>query len=305
MNDQPDYLWDRSGAVDDGVAALERALAPLAWPPRELPLDSLPPQAPAPRAVRRWPWLALTAALLAVAIAFAVWRGSGAAASPDLAPEAAPRMFVTGKESRVVTAGRAATLTLGQGTELRFDGWHADELHFTLVAGSVEAVVAAGAPPLRCATPAGEVVAAAGRLRLQWRTDAGRLAVTEGSAEAGTGLRRAFVPAGASVALRPRGFGTPLFDDATQELRDAVAEFDKARLAGVRGDSGGWVVKRCLVPRDTLVLWHLLTVDDEALRSIVEYRLFELVGAPAEIVAKDLHWDREVWRAFLRAKVWR
>lgn len=308
MSERDDYLWDRRGEVDATIASLERALAPLAWTPRELP-PSLPgglrPQAKHDvGSPRRWPWLVAAAALLA-ALAFAFLQLRGEAA---LAPGGAPRTYSTSKTSQQVAAGSVADLTLLPGTELRFARWTADELRFALVAGEVDVRVAAAAGFVHLATPVAELAAESGRFRVLYRGDAGRLRVAEGAVAADSTVaaapRRAFVPAGAAVDLSPKGIGTPCFDDAADELRKAVTEYDDARRRGVVGDTAYAVVKRCRERRDSLVLWHLLQEPDASLRSTIEYELYRLVGSPTPIVSKQLHWETDLWLAYLRAEAW-
>jgi FecR protein/Putative zinc-finger len=92
--------------------------------------------------------------------------------------------------------------------------------------------------------------------------------------------RESFVPVGAMCETRPGvGPGTPFFDDASDEFRQALARFDF--------ESGGRdalkVVLRLARDRDTFTLWQLLQRVDEPTRQKVLDRMIALVGLPEGI----------------------
>ena len=124
--------------------------------------------------------------------------------------------------------------------------------------------------------------------------------------------RDSFIPAGAACrTTRQGGPGTPYFEDASEELRRALAAFD---AGGEAGD-----LKRVLAearPRDGITLWHLLTRAPEAGRGLVFDRFATLVALPAEVTREgvlakdrrmlDLSWNAlnlesaEWWREWKR-----
>jgi hypothetical protein len=73
--------------------------------------------------------------------------------------------------------------------------------------------------------------------------------------------------------------GVPVFSDAAQGLKDAVASFDNDPASAEQS-------VRKLLPlarlRDTLSLWHLLQRTDGALREAVLDRMLKLTSLPSD-----------------------
>ncbi|MEO8435334.1 MAG: hypothetical protein ABI596_10605 [Pyrinomonadaceae bacterium] len=65
-----DYLWDRSGELDEDIQKLEEILAPLAYQPRPL---ELPATAQPGRRRNLYPVLAIAAAVALAALALGIW----------------------------------------------------------------------------------------------------------------------------------------------------------------------------------------------------------------------------------------
>ncbi len=115
--------------------------------------------------------------------------------------------------------------------------------------------------------------------------DAGRslLRVTSGFVALERGARESIVPAGAACLTQPGvGPGTPFFEDASEELADALKRFDF--------EQGGADALRVVIenarPRDTLTLWHLLSRTEGDERASVYERLAAL-AAPPEGVTRE------------------
>ena len=105
----------------------------------------------------------------------------------------------------------------------------------------------------------------------------GRLRVTSGWASLEFDKLESLVPSGASCPTRPGvGPGTPAFEDATEQLRQALIEFDYSS-AGSRAVD---VVLAESRQRDTLTLWHLLSrVELDERRRILD-RMVALTPLP-------------------------
>jgi len=305
MTDHSDYLFDPRAPVDPEIAALERALLPLAK--RDVPFRDVPPVTPLPRAT----WFVAAAALLVgIGMALLLVRRDVA-----LAPSGPQRTFVTAERAMTVPLGALAQLELRPNSELSFDHWQADHVLFTLRRGSVEARVAP--PPavqpgfFRMDTKHGRVVDQGCRYELEVRDDGGaRVVVTEGAVTFETTDRTVFVPAGAIAVVSPRGVATPTFRDATPDLAKAATEFDAARDAGAplerRFMTLKMVVAAARAPRDSLVLWHLLRDPEPEIRKVAEAELVRLVdGGPDAKSTKAGSLDPEEWLAFLRLRAWR
>jgi hypothetical protein len=312
MSEGSDYLFDRSGAPDPEVQALERLLAPLAHDGRPLPqLPPLPSRRPTPSR-RRLPLLLAAAAALFVA--FGLWIGSGPAAV-ELAPGAGEQRVVAAG-ARELHFGDLATVVLQPGSELTFRRWNEKELLLSLQRGGLEARVAP--PPKVVAgffqidTPVGRCVDQGCEYVLTLGKDgAAHVRVTKGAVEFVFPSRKVFVPAGATTdVVAGLGPSTPLFRDCSAELRKAVRAFDAAaqtkdpvpaRYEALK--SIATATKQRPERRDALPLWHLLLDDDEQVRAVAEAALLELVGPPLEgkaVKVPETHWPPEVWLRFLR-----
>jgi FecR protein len=98
-----------------------------------------------------------------------------------------------------------------------------------------------------------------------------------------------FIPAGAACATRPKvGPGTPYFEDASAEFREALARFDfEDSTAQQRADDAAIVLREAR-PLDTLTLWHLLARVDEGQRVLVYDRLSKLAPPPATVTKEGI-----------------
>ncbi len=130
----------------------------------------------------------------------------------------------------------------------------------------------------------------------------GLLHVTSGWVELSRDDRNSYVPIGTMCRLRAGiGPGTPYFDDASDEFRQALEKYDfedggEEALATVLAKSR---------PRDTLTLWHLLPRVPEASRQKVLNRMIALVGLPKGVTRAGLMRldpemvDLELWKDYL------
>ena len=371
-----DYLWDRSGAPDPEIVALEGALASRRWSgrlPEALEPAPVVPLSRGDRLLRLLP-RALAASLIAaglVAAGLAAWHGfmepraqpgsedviADVPASPSppstIPPAASPysiessdgafeveaaraadgalvagTRLVTQPESRVtLRVGPIGRVTVEPETRLRIEDATADagvtsggEYLLWLERGSISASIFAAPRLFQLGTPSG-IAVDMGCIYTASVDDAGvtRLAVTLGQVSFETPQRHVLVPAGASARAWPgRGPGTPVWDDATAELRAAVERLDELTdrvepgvpdggLAGparTQAEAALATVLETQRPEDSLSLWHLL--DDELgdeLRGRT-YDKLAVLAPPPEGVTREgcLARDREQllkWRDIL------
>ncbi|MDT7605410.1 MAG: hypothetical protein QOF61_3407 [Acidobacteriota bacterium] len=134
--------------------------------------------------------------------------------------------------------------------------------------------------------------------------DTGRslLHVTSGWVALEAKGRESMVPTGASCVTQPGASpGTPFFEDASGEFKDALSRFD---FSGGGADALSILLKEAR-PRDTLTLWHLLsrTYGDD--RARVYERLMQLAPPPANVTREGvLSLDRrmiDAWKDALEA----
>jgi hypothetical protein len=335
-----DYLWDRSGPPDPDVVRLERALGEfrpgpatvgVAAGPADAPLDAArAPLRNLSRLVFRFAVAASVLAALLVGLAWlargdgvpgggsspqASWAveaiaGSPLVSSPDgdialtgTTRAAVGRTIVTDERSRArVEIAALGHVEVAPKSRLRLLGTSESEHRLALDRGRLSALTRA--PPRRFFVETPHAIAA----------DLG-CAFTLDVADDGTSVLRvtsgyvaferqgieAVVPAGAECRAVPGvGPGTPLFFDAPQDLRDALARFDfegsreedlRAALAAAR-------------PRDALSVWHLLVRARGDARARAYERLAALAPPPATVtrdaVMKMEKSALEQWRDAIR-----
>jgi len=90
-----------------------------------------------------------------------------------------------------------------------------------------------------------------------------------------------FIPAGAAAATYAEsGPGLPFFEDASQQFRSAVAQFDSTKAGSAQRGAAEQVILRQARLRDGLTLWHLLSRVSEVDRRAVYERLSALIPPP-------------------------
>jgi hypothetical protein len=126
--------------------------------------------------------------------------------------------------------------------------------------------------------------------------------VTLGSVSLEWAGRESLVPAGASCRTRTKaGPGLPLFDDATEPFKQALAAFDR--------NPNGHALEAMLAAarlRDTLTLWHLLSRVDVQDRVRVYNRMVALTPLPNGVSGeKALQLDRETLKHWREDLAWK
>jgi hypothetical protein len=299
------YLWDRSGPVDQDVAALERALQPLAIDPALYPLD-LPSTAPRWRSRAR-PWLAAAAAAVMLGAAAAgylwwrlqwpanrAWPVELAAGTSDVLAVGRPLSVDRGGAS--IDIGRLGSLHAAAGAQLRLDVTSSARHRVALTKGAVD--VALWAPPGRFAirTPAGEVIDLGCVFSLSVSdTGATSLSVRSGWVQLNNPSGEMLVPAGASSHMRAGSRPlVPVYDDATEAFRLAIRSIEAA--AGRPGAADFAIVDRDARARDVLTLLHLALRSDGGMRSRLLARAAVLHPPSGNAPAAAQMDDAAIWR---------
>lgn len=192
---------------------------------------------------------------------------------------AAGELLETDSESRaLLNVGQIGTVELEPNSRVRLIETDVTEHRLALDRGKIKAKISAPPRLFFVNTPSAEAIDLGCAYTLEVEDDGrGFLHVTSGwVALVGDG-RESYVPIGAMCETRPGiGPGTPYFDDASDELREALAKFDFE--AG--GEDALRVVLAESRDRDTFTLWHLLSRVDESQRSEIVDRMIALVGLP-------------------------
>jgi len=309
-----DYLWDGSGKPDPEIRRLESLLGRFRHDPVRTSLDAGQTARAARRpAGGRWVLLA-TAATLVIAVVGAylvsrvgdqgweVVRLEGAPRVGSAAIARTGRLSVGGwvvtdegsrAEIRIGTIGEAR---IDPGTRVRLVRADLTDHRLLLERGTLHARIWAPPRLFFVETPSATVVDLGCTYTLS--VDAAGeslLSVTSGWVAFEFEGRESFVPAGALCATRkPRGPGTPYFEDATPSLRDALRRLDFEDDPDSRASSLE-VVLREARPEDALSLWHLLSRMGAAERGRIHDRLAVLVPPPVGVTRDGvLRGDREM-----------
>lgn len=308
--ERPDYLWDGSDPADPEIQRLESLLRPFAIQPRGVPAVSnlgAGTPAPAPRSRRPWRW-AIAATALAAGIAAAIvgtrplvtpcgavpglaFRGVGGPVRCGGALVAHGNLPVgewleTGSGRAEIVVARVGTVRVDPGSRVQLRRTGAREQRLALQQGRIEARVTAPPRLFVVETPGVTVwdLGCAYTLDVD-RHGIGRLAVTEGQVELSHDGDTVVVPARTTASFdRRRGLGLPIATDASAELVDAVARFDR----GERGAADD--VIRWAGPGGELTLVHLLasrrTTPAERQRGAAA--LARLSPPPASVAAEQV-----------------
>ncbi len=130
--------------------------------------------------------------------------------------------------------------------------------------------------------------------------------------------REAFIPAGAVCGTRPKvGPGTPYFEDASEQFRDALSKFDFSSGTPAQRIEEITQLLDSSRQRDALTIWHLLARVNESERGRVYDRLATLAPPPPGVTREgilrldqsmlDLWWNRlglgdvSLWRTWERS----
>ncbi len=297
-----DYVWDGSGEPDAAVVKLERALGKFRHAGRapELPADlaALCESGKAWEGARLWFQFAAVAA--SGLIVFSVWTGlrlqsESVATGVGWGVEqvaGAPRL---GTKS-IGRPGEKGTLRIGQTLETDRDS------RASIKVSDVGQVDIDPQTRLRLAE------SRSSRTRLELER-ASALAVDLGCAytlqvdDSGAGLlrtrmgwvgfrlngREAFIPAGAVGETRPGiGPGTPYFEDASEEFRVALRQFDFAKLIDEERSAQLTIVLAEARKADVLTLWHLLSRASVVDRGRVFDGLNASVPAPEGVTREGI-----------------
>ena len=337
-----DYLWDRSGSRDPEVQRLESLLAEFRHDdnrPLALPATSLP--ARRTRFPRNFARLAAAAAVLLAVAASLFFVFPRPTAPPDTtsAWNVSNLQGATRIGSQILSGDHsAAKLHVGQtlttdyssraslsendlgeiqvepNSRLRLLQSGPDRKRIQLDVGIIHAAI--WAPPTQFVvdTPSAVAVDLGCAYTLQVAPDgSGTIRTTLGWVGFHLNGRDSFIPAGAMCTTRPNiGPGTPYFEDASPQFREALATFDNASQSGDSASPQLAIILREARSKDSLTLWHLLSRTIGPERAQVYDRLAALIPPPAGVTRTgilqvdphmlDLYWnalnlgDISIWR---------
>lgn len=308
---QDDYLWARSGTPDREVQELEGLLAKF----RHAGPAPVFPEMGADRRWRFFPWrirlfpaLATTAAVAALGAAIFLMNRREPIRT-DVAGWDVRGVVGTTRIDANIVSGTKAHLGIGQAlqtdqqshaslnadnvgqieveanTRLRLLAMKDGLKRIALDRGTIRAFIWAPPGQFVVDTPSATTVdlGCAYTLTVD-ETGAGIVRTSMGWVGFKSHGRESFIPAGAACATKPKvGPGTPYFEDASADFRDALARFDFEDGAPQQRAKDLLIIVGESRKRDALTLWHLLTRVDEGQRSMIFDRLRTLVAPPSSV----------------------
>ncbi|HEY1307791.1 MAG TPA: zf-HC2 domain-containing protein [Vicinamibacterales bacterium] len=199
-----------------------------------------------------------------------------------------------GSTARIIV-GQLGTVDVAPQTRVRLGRVSQSEYRLALARGTISAEI--NAPPrlFIVDTPASTIVDLGCAYTVTVGDDGdGVLRMTTGWASLEWKARESLVPAGAMCRLK-RGTGpgtpfidlsrpgTPYFEDASSALKQAVDDFDEGKDPSRALD----VIIREARVRDTLTLWHLLSLVDEQTDRARVYDAIARFEPPPDRVSRD------------------
>jgi hypothetical protein len=265
MSDE--YLWDRTGEPDPEIANLEKALAPFRYSARKK------------RRPRIWRLLAAAACLvlcMAGAVG-AIWLHR----KPLSDWQIAGKRIVIGQTidtgirgSEKLEAPFFGEVELDPNSRLQVLPSNAGNQRLALRRGTMHALIWAPPASFVVETASAKTIDLGCSYTLSiLPDDSGILSVQTGWVAFQSGAIESFIPA-CSVChtRRHAGPGLPYFESASQELRDAVSQYDSTPGR----ESLNAIVSNAR-KEDALTLWHLVVRTSGADRDLVVQRFAALV----------------------------
>jgi hypothetical protein len=345
MND--DYLWDGSGTPDPEIQRLESQLAQFRHDERPLvlPAETSAPLTTTRGIFSRTLWIPRFAAAafillaLAIGVYFSVrpvtepasgpgWNIANLEGAPQIgsrsipADQSASKLYV-GQILTTNSSSRAALsdddlgeIQIDPNSRVRLLQVDPDHKRLQLDVGTIHASIWAPPGQFVVDTPSAVAVDLGCAYTLHVAPDgSGTIRTTVGWVGFHLNGRDSFIPAGAMCSTQPKiGPGTPYFEDATEQFREALHTFDQSPPSSDAASSALATVLSQARARDGLTLWHLLSRTSGPDRARVYSRLTTLVPAPSGVTRDgalaldphmlDLYWnaldlgDISLWRLF-------
>jgi len=202
-----------------------------------------------------------------------------------------------------VQIGAIGVVEVGPATRLRVTAIRPSEHRLALARGEIHAKIIAPPKLFFVDTPSATAEDLGCEYSLKTDEDGlGLLHVTLGWVSFQWKGLESLVPAGASCRTRPHtGPGVPYFDDAPEELIQALGTLAATNYAGSSLD----VVLRDARVRDTLTLWHLLPRTESPDRQRIYERIAALSPVPTDVSReRALQLDPDTLARWREALAW-
>jgi hypothetical protein len=308
-----DYLWDGSGEPDPEIRRIEKSLAQFRYAgerPNLVAIDMRQSKVTFASALSAlWNLRLASAGVLVIALAASglllrvhtsvdsnqpgwdVARLSGApqvgqfelASASGKAQLKVGQLLVTDSNSRAsVIAAEVGEIYVDAGSRLRLIETGSNRKRISLELGTIHAAIWAPPGEFVVETPSASAVDLGCAYTLHVNEDgSGTIRTTLGWVGFHRDGRDSFIPAGAMCSTRPdQGPGTPYFEDASEEFRNALHALDLETLSSEARQGALRTILTQARRRDAFTLWHLLSRVNETERAQLYDRLAMLVTPP-------------------------
>jgi len=315
-----DYLWDRSGEADPEVEKLESVLGRYRHKQTAPAFDRLAREQPRPRGWRfpafrfSFPLAAATAVVLIGITTFLVlrakppnnrgpaWEIARIAGAPrvgwhslransETAKLKVGQTLVTDNSSRAsITLEETGRIEVDPQSRLRVMASRPGHERLSLERGTIHATIWAPPGEFVVDTPSAVAVDLGCVYTLQVDdSGAGLLRTTMGWVGFKLDGHESFIPAGAVCRTRPKiGPGTPYFEDTSPAFREALTNFDFAKITLEERVRLLEMLLTNSRKQDALTLWHLLPRVSDRERPGVYDRLAVLAPPPADVTREGV-----------------
>ncbi len=308
-----DYLWDGAGEPDPELQRIEKSLAKFRYAGETSNFAALSPEQPKPSffsalgSMWNLRFAAATVLVLALAASGLILRNSSSLVSNapgwDVArlsgaPEVGQlalasdshktqlkvgQLLLTDSNSRAsMTSAEVGEIYVDAGSRVRLIEASSNRKRISLELGTIHAAIWAPPGEFVVDTPSASAVDLGCAYTLHVNEDgSGTLRTTLGWVGFHRDGHDSFIPAGAMCATRrEQGPGTPYFEDASEEFRDALHALDFETLPSEGREQALRTVLAEARRRDAFTLWHLLSRVSDAERPLIYERMAGLVHPP-------------------------
>lgn len=199
--------------------------------------------------------------------------------------------LITDDASRArIDVGQIGLVTVEPNSRLKLAEARDDEHRLAMARGRMSALIWAPPGQFYVDTPSAVAVDLGCAYTLEVNDDGQAvLSVTAGWVAFESEGRESFVPRDGVCVTRPGlGPGTPYFNDASEDFKQALAEFDTSGMNwSSRGAALGIILYQAR-ERDSLTLWHLLSRAAGEERGLVYDKLASFVQPPAGVTREGV-----------------
>ncbi|MGE0129419.1 MAG: zf-HC2 domain-containing protein [Blastocatellales bacterium] len=189
-----------------------------------------------------------------------------------------------------IDVGQIGLVTVEPNSRLKLAEARNDEHRLAMTRGKMSALIWAPPRQFYVDTPSAVAVDLGCAYTLEVNDDGQAvLAVTAGWVAFESEGRESFVPRDGMCVTRPGlGPGTPYFNDASDEFKQALAKFDTSGMDwSARGAALGIILYQAR-ERDALTLWHLLSRTAGEERGLVYDKLASFVPPPVGVTREGV-----------------